>query len=157
MPTMSMLYRNVIEEFPKEFFEVSGEDVFISSILGHYGKGLFQSEINKSVHLVHKNGIFSGLSSKGKKYDMLNNQEKILKYYERVNCEAMSDYFSKEVVNRIRSIVCLDISNGKYWTATREYVENIRRVFELGGARGVLRLSCQLLRFSFGQLLSRRG
>jgi glycosyltransferase involved in cell wall biosynthesis len=61
--TLTMVFRNVIEEYPKNFSKVLNGDTFLISLLGGYGKGRYVEDIELAAYRVHSGGIWSELDN----------------------------------------------------------------------------------------------
>jgi len=59
--TLTMVFRNVLEEYPKNFSKVLNGDTFLISLLGGYGKGRYVEDIELAAYRVHSGGIWSQL------------------------------------------------------------------------------------------------
>lgn len=59
--TLSMVFRNVIREFPSSFAKVLNGDKFLISLLGAYGKGRYIEDIKPAVYRKHPGGVWSEL------------------------------------------------------------------------------------------------
>ena len=56
--TQSICFRNVIENFPKEFYKSLNGDTFLVSLLGEHGNSKFQKDINNGSYRLHSGGIW---------------------------------------------------------------------------------------------------
>jgi glycosyltransferase involved in cell wall biosynthesis len=61
--TLTMVFRNVLEEYPKNFSKVLNGDTFLISLLGGYGKGRYVEDIELAAYRVHSGGIWSELDN----------------------------------------------------------------------------------------------
>jgi glycosyltransferase involved in cell wall biosynthesis len=82
---LTMCFRNMITEFPKEFIEVKNGDIFLISLLGNFGMSKFQKDIIPASYRQHAGGICSLISEREKEYQRKNTFYKIFSYYKRVN------------------------------------------------------------------------
>lgn len=83
IPTCSVLFRNCINLFPKNFSKVKNGDSFLFAILGHLGKGYFMSEIKNASYRVHEGGVWSFSSNLSKKMNQFESFKEIKKYSHR--------------------------------------------------------------------------
>ena len=67
--TQSILFRNVIPDFPAEFRKTYLGDVFLASLLGQYGDAKYMADIQPSMYRIHTGGVFSMLDLSDK-FDM---------------------------------------------------------------------------------------
>ena len=92
--TLTMLFRNVIQEFPDEFFRAFGGDKFLTSLLGSYGKGKYLSDIKPSAFRVHTGGINAGQKNAYKKSkNHLSTRIALYQYYDRIGKKEYSDHY----------------------------------------------------------------
>jgi glycosyltransferase involved in cell wall biosynthesis len=82
---LTMCFRNVIKEFPKEFLKVKNGDVFLISVLGQYGMSKFQEDIIPASYRVHSGGVSSMVSELEKEYQRKNTFCQLFCYYQRIN------------------------------------------------------------------------
>lgn len=82
---LTMCFRNVITEFPKEFIEVKNGDMFLISLLGNYGMSKFQEEIIPASYRQHIGGVCSMISELEKEYQRKNTFYKLFCYYHHIN------------------------------------------------------------------------
>ena len=84
--TMSMVFRNVLpKKFPEEFSMVVNGDTFLISMLGHYGKSKYHTDIKPACYRVHSGGIWSLLSTQEKSDSLLNTFFWIYRYNTRIS------------------------------------------------------------------------
>ncbi|RLA52874.1 MAG: glycosyltransferase family 2 protein [Gammaproteobacteria bacterium] len=91
--TMTACFRNVLGEVPPEFNSTRMADLFTWSLLGHFGKGKFISDIGPSKYRVHDGGIFSKKSDTEKLRMWLITSGALYSYYDRIGNQELSDYF----------------------------------------------------------------
>lgn len=89
---LTMCFRNIITEFPKEFFEVKNGDIFLISLLGQYGMSKFQEEILPASYRQHAGGICSMISELEKEYQRKNTFYKLFYYYHHINKRTNTAY-----------------------------------------------------------------
>ena len=81
--TLTLVFRNVIQNFPKEFYKVKNGDTFLISLLGNYGKGMYIEDIDLAMYRVHGGGVWSKLNQKEKWLNSFNSYNIIKDYYEK--------------------------------------------------------------------------
>ena len=59
IPTLTVVFRNFIKTYPKQFKEVKNPDTILFSLLGQYGKGRWVKNIQNSMYRVHQGGVWS--------------------------------------------------------------------------------------------------
>lgn len=57
--TLTIFYRNMHSEIPLEMAEIMNLDIFLYSILGHYGSGKYLTNIEPAHYRVHDKGMWS--------------------------------------------------------------------------------------------------
>ena len=62
IPTLTVCFRNVLREIPKEFDHAPILDLCIWSLLGNYGKGKYLKDIAPAAYRIHNAGVFSSQS-----------------------------------------------------------------------------------------------
>jgi glycosyltransferase involved in cell wall biosynthesis len=83
--TCTKLYRNIIKEFPKEFFKLLGGDTFSTCMLGQFGKGKYMNDITPSVYRVHSGGIWSQKSRAEQVFLGMQIREALFTYFKKQN------------------------------------------------------------------------
>ena len=103
----TMCFRNVIRDFPDEFFRSFGGDKFLTSLLGAYGKGKYLGDIKPSAFRVHQGGINAGEKDLYRKYkNHLSTRIALYQYYERIGKKVYSDHFLlNEIFPAIKKIM----------------------------------------------------
>jgi glycosyltransferase involved in cell wall biosynthesis len=61
LPTQTIMFRKVFDEFPTEILKVGNVDSFQISLLGNYGGGKFLPDIVPSAYRLHPGGVWSGI------------------------------------------------------------------------------------------------
>lgn len=59
IPTLTVLFRNVINQYPKEIYKVMNCDTFLFALHGKYGEGKFLSCVKPAVYRKHAGGVWS--------------------------------------------------------------------------------------------------
>jgi glycosyltransferase involved in cell wall biosynthesis len=83
MSMLSLCFRNVIGEFPEEFYKSPTGDNFLCSLLGNYGKGKFLPDVKPSAYRMHSGGAWSLKDDTQKKMTLLRSYFWIWQYYVR--------------------------------------------------------------------------
>ena len=87
--TVTLCFRNVIEDFPPEKYKVTNGDTFLISMLGHYGKGRWMGdEIGNAMYRSHPGGVWSMVNSDDKLPIRLNTYYWLYSYYSRIGQKA---------------------------------------------------------------------
>jgi len=107
--TLTACFRNVLKEFPPEVGCAKAGDLFLWSLLGHYGKGKFLENIKPSRYRMHGQGIFSQKTRKEQLTIIYITYFALYSYYIRKNNIELSDFFYREsLINSVKS-------NGEYF------------------------------------------
>lgn len=86
IPTLTMVFRNVINPNLKDFINNSHNgDIFIMSVLGNYGKAKFQREIQNGVYRIHLGGVYSNQSHIERLFKIQITINQLIKYYRYYN------------------------------------------------------------------------
>ncbi|MCX7817048.1 MAG: glycosyltransferase [Syntrophales bacterium] len=120
--TLSMCFRNTIKDFPEEIHKVVNVDKFLTSLLGHYGKGKYMPEITEAVYRKHNNSIWSNLSKLQQIFINGNTRAWLSRYYRRINLPQWEDHFKKETIEHFKRVLKLSVS---YNTTECEEVKRI--------------------------------
>ncbi len=79
--TLTMVFRNIIEEFPKSFYKIKNGDKFLISLLGQHGKGMYIENIKPAMYRIHNDGVWSKLAQNKKWVHSFNSYNTIKRYY----------------------------------------------------------------------------
>ncbi|MDD5371922.1 MAG: glycosyltransferase [Sulfurimonas sp.] len=96
--TLTVMFKNVIKEFPQEYLFSKYGDVFIWSMLGEYGKGKYLPQIKPSAYRVHQGGLYS-MISKEKKIDMaFHTYFALFIYHNSKNNKVIANHYKMEIL-----------------------------------------------------------
>lgn len=98
MSILSLCFRNVIQEFPDEYYKSPTGDNFISSLLGNYGKGKYLPDIKPSAYRVHSGGMWSLTDDAKKKMTLLLSYFWLWQYYQRIGKQEYAIGFYKRII-----------------------------------------------------------
>lgn len=96
--SLTVCFRNVLQDTPPELQGAKIGDLCIWSLLGHYGKGKFLNDIKPARYRVHENGIFSKKNRRQRLIMWQITSGCLYSYYNRINNQELADYFQKENV-----------------------------------------------------------
>jgi len=94
--TLTMCFHNVIDYFPKEYFQVKNGDIFLTSLLGHYGKGKYMPNIKLSVYREHSTSTWCSLDQAIQFYENGKTRVWLSRYYRRIGEPYYAEYFKVE-------------------------------------------------------------
>lgn len=127
--TCTLVFRNVFQgshDFPKEFIEVSGGDVFLRVLLGTFGKGKFIEDIEPAIYRVHEGGIFSGASDFNKKTHRLITRIWILSYLKRTKQNKEAILFHNHFIKKqLRELYLKNIYVGLNMNSIRRLLKTL--------------------------------
>lgn len=103
--TLTVCFRNLIQELPPELHNVEVLDICWWSLLGAYGKGKFIEDIRPAAYRVHEGGIFSMRSSKQRIHMSMHAYYSLARYYHRIGNQQMYEYFLIQVFTHCLSLV----------------------------------------------------
>ncbi|WP_313054079.1 glycosyltransferase family 2 protein [Pseudomonas lopnurensis] len=103
--TLTVCFRNLIQELPPELLGVEVLDICWWSLLGAYGKGKFMEEISPAAYRIHEGGIFSMRSSKQRIQMAMHAHYSLARYYNRIGNRALYEYFLIQVFGECLSLV----------------------------------------------------
>lgn len=96
--TLTVCFRNVIQNTPPCFHCTGHGDLFLWSLLGAHGKGKFISEIKPSAYRVHDGGVFSKKSKEDRDKMACLTYSALHSYYLKNNNYSLSKYFNKTCI-----------------------------------------------------------
>lgn len=98
VPTVSRVYRNVIPKFPIERSMVKSGDVFLLSLLGHFGRSHFHADIRPAAYRVHPGGIWSMIPREDRLDEQINTYYWMYRYYRRIGEHDHARHFWRRFV-----------------------------------------------------------
>lgn len=145
--TLTMCFRNVIRDFPKEMKKVHNADTFLISLLGNYGKGMFLSNIKPAVYRLHNNNVWGNLDDHVKIKHHINTFKHIKIFYKRKNDIQMVNYSRDYIKYKSKELMWLSVDNKSfrlYIYSLFEYVKNSYSTIDLKDIKSIIK-SCFLL------------
>jgi len=132
MSTLSLCYRNVITEFPEEFFRSPTGDNFLSSLLGQQGGAKYLSDIKPSAYRMHTEGAWSLQQESKKKMNLLLSYFWMWQYYARIGRpDYAQGFYRKILLEGFYSNPFNELVPGPLGRAEWVTVKTIRRLFRL--------------------------
>lgn len=101
--TNTLVFRNIIQEHPYERRMVLNRDTFLISLLGHYGKSKYMSDIKPSAYRLHAGGVWSPLPADAQKDAKINTSYWLYRYYKRINEDIYAQHFWDKMLRNIIS------------------------------------------------------
>jgi hypothetical protein len=132
MSTLSLCYRNVITEFPEEFYRSPTGDNFLSSLLGQYGGAKYLSDIKPSAYRMHMKGSWSLQQESTKKMNLLLSYFWMWQYYARIGKPHYAQgFYRKILLEGFYSNPFSELVPGPLGRVEWVMVKMIRRLFRL--------------------------
>jgi len=119
----TMCFRNVLERYPESYFEVLSSDIFLSSMLGRFGKSRFQSSIEPSVYRIHDGGIWSSKDYSKRLYCRYHSRKKLAEYWKSMGVEHISETFREESEKAREDYVFAKIDERKFLRFVIEFAK----------------------------------
>jgi glycosyltransferase involved in cell wall biosynthesis len=95
--TLTVMFRNVLEEIPPEFYACGAGDMFIWSLLGQVGYGHYMPEILPSIYNLHGGGLHSLTGPANQHLLRLKTFYAAFHYYSRIDRHLLAEYFLQNV------------------------------------------------------------
>jgi glycosyltransferase involved in cell wall biosynthesis len=93
MLTISLCFRNVMQNYPEEYFRAFNGDTFLTCLLGPYGKAKYMDRIRPAVYRKHRGGVWGPLSDMEKGIRQADTYAWLYRYYTGRNEQVYADYF----------------------------------------------------------------
>ena len=91
--TVSRCFRNVLKNSPDELAQVYNVDTFLTSLIGHFGKGKYMTDIAPAAYRKHSASIWSSLDEAEKMFHSGGTRAWLSRYYNRIGQHQYADYF----------------------------------------------------------------
>jgi glycosyltransferase involved in cell wall biosynthesis len=121
----TVVFRNVLNPFPDEFYKVHNGDIFLFTLLGNYGAGKYLKEISPTLYRVHTSGLWSSDSTIQKVKKNIYTFKTISSYYKRIGNFEISEHFKK------RPYRILFIYINDFLTKPKNYSQYITLYFKI--------------------------
>lgn len=132
--TQAILFRNVLKDYPPEYWKAELGDVFQASLLGAFGRSAYLPDVKPSIYRHHGGGIFSSLNEVGQWDRQADSFYWIYRYYQRIGRPLEARAFKLKLLEKhLRSIgwrECLDLALVKFFGVNLK--ERIDRLFRAG-------------------------
>lgn len=110
--TLAMCFRNVLKEYPEEYFKVLNGDTFLSSLLGNFGKGKYMSDIAPAVYRLHSASIWSKLDNTEKLFHSGVTYAWMCRYYKRIGQDHYAYHFKNMSIHQFIGALSKVIATG---------------------------------------------
>lgn len=98
--TLTACFRNVLR-IPPEAAMAKYGDLFMWSLLGHFGEGKYLPEIQNSKYRVHSGGVHSSASQRSRADMKALTFSALLSYYRRINEPELAAIFRRKLLNHL--------------------------------------------------------
>ena len=107
IPTLTLVSRNILKNFPSEFNKVKNGDNFLTSLLGRHGKCKYLDEIQPAAYRKHFGGIWSGLSERDKILSKINTYYHMYLYYLKIGEIKYATSYMNKIINLKEKLKCI--------------------------------------------------
>jgi len=145
--TLSLCYRNVLEGYPAEYFDVLNGDKFLISLLGQHGRGRYQEDVKPAVYRKHEGGIWSLAPSVVKEEMLVNTFGRLKDYYTDYPSSDTSAYYEERCLNMRKKLYYDTVEHDQYKKGLRTYWNILWQLIEGKKYWQALRFSTRALRF----------
>lgn len=129
--TLTMCFKNVIRKFPDEFDFVNNGDLFLTVLLGAFGKCHFHFDIQPAAYRVHLGGMWS-LKSQVERWKMAAvSYFYFAKYFNRANEKKLALHFATMYTQRGEEVfghLIRERLHSQAWRYTQEQFKNLREI-----------------------------
>ncbi|SDR70056.1 glycosyltransferase [Gramella sp. MAR_2010_147] len=108
---LTICFKNVIKDFPKEITEIINSDNFLTSLLGHYGKGKYLSYIKPSFYRLHEDGIWSMQAKEIQLKFKMETYKVIFKFYKSKRNKQLSSFFKLRSKNYTKMLIYYNLTH----------------------------------------------
>lgn len=144
---VTMCFRNVIKQIPKETYNVTNWDVFLTSLLGGFGKAKFMNNIIPAGYRLHQNNVSGTLTELEKNYQRKVVFLQLLRYYHRKKNKKISLVFHTKFRSSILNLIKNKISKKIYLGSLKLYFHFIVNSIKYGFWKQSIFLTLDVLKF----------
>lgn len=112
--TLSMFFRNILSDFPVEFYKSLNGDTFLVSLLGHYGKSKYHDDIKSGIYRLHHGGMWTSTVDQRRIDYKRSTFMQLYYYHKKIKNEEVLLELSKKFYGSSHNLIFLYISNKKY-------------------------------------------
>lgn len=94
--TLTVCFRNVLDDLPAEFNHAPVLDLCLWSLLGQFGAGKYMPDIEPAVYRVHDGGVFSMQSERNRQRMTARTYLCLAQFYERRGDDRLAEHFAYE-------------------------------------------------------------
>ncbi len=120
---LSICFRNVLEEIPREMTQVINVDTFLLSLLGRYGKAKFLREIKPAKYRKHSGGIWSTRGKKMKYLSKIITFRELSRFYHRQEDVVLNEFYFNKLKSSYKMLINHYLKNGNLVSAAKSLVK----------------------------------
>lgn len=109
--TLTVCFRNVINEFPHEFYNIPIPDLFLISLLGRHGKAKYMPDIEPAMYREHSGGIWSSLNLQRRTRAKIRTWYVMSQYFKRIGDDDLYRYYLKKASASTPALIKLSFLN----------------------------------------------
>lgn len=145
---VTMCFRNVVSEIPKEAYKVTNWDVFLISLLGEFGNAKFMMDIIPAGYRLHQNNISGTLTEVNKNYQRKVVFYYLFKFYYRIKKNNIAyNYFIK--YNRaIKQLILHNLQNKNRIEFLKLYFSYLFSCIKYGYFKRMAYITIDILKFT---------
>lgn len=99
IPTMTRVFRNVLNTIPRELENLANGDAVLASLCGQFGKCKFIEGIQPSAYRIHSGGAWSGSGQLNRMKSSIDTCNGLYRYYKVKNDFEVSESFFKQYLS----------------------------------------------------------
>ena len=110
---LTICFRNVFQQIPKEMINIINVDTFLISVLGNYGEAKYLDTIEASIYRKHIGGIWSHRNKEKKYLSKIVTYQKLMDYYNRIDEGFTAEFYRSKLRSTYKSLILLELKNVK--------------------------------------------
>jgi len=115
--TLTICFRNLIKTFPLELYKVHNGDKFLTSLLGHFGKGKYLNNIESAVYRKHSRAVWSKLDKAHQIFYNGDTRAWLYRYYKRIGKHKYAGFFKEDVFQHFRKVIeIIDLKKEEHYS-----------------------------------------
>ena len=109
--TLTICFRNIINDFPNEFYKVPIPDLFLVSLLGKHGKAKYMPEIEPAMYREHSGGVWSSLNLQKRTRAKIITWNLMAQYFKRIGDKELYEFYLKRASASFPTLIKLSLQN----------------------------------------------
>jgi hypothetical protein len=128
--TLTVCYRNVVREMPKEYLRCPNGDTFLFAMLGQFGGAAFLENISPAKYRIHKGGMWGAKKLRHRDLLAIKSYIAIAQYFMRQNDHTTMLYYIDRYVKTQYLFCYEDRSRGLYLPMMRITIQTIKTIIK---------------------------